>query len=191
MPRYWMRATALGLSFLWLSGCVLLSPQQRKQRAADYFHAGKRLEDKGNVDGAAAAYQKAVAMDPSDMYALLGLANMHVFQGELDAGIAEYDRIIKEDPEFKKIANAQHGLACIYYRRKDYEKAKAGFIAAIELDPKYLDPHNGLGNVYEVGMKDYDQALAEYNKALAICDTNKTTSENISRVMGLIEKKAP
>ena len=51
---------------------------------------------------------------------------------------------------------------------KRYDEAEAAFRKAIELDPAYSYPWNGLGNLLSDPLKRYDEAEAAYRKAIEL-----------------------
>ena len=69
--------------------------------AAKYFVEGSRLDDgdERNMEEAAAAYRKALIIDPDLVPAIVNLANIHYARDELIEAQALYERAIGLDPD--------------------------------------------------------------------------------------------
>lgn len=108
--------------------------------AAKYFIEGSRLDegDERTMDDAAAAYRKALVIDPDLVPALVNLANIHYGRDELIEAQALYERAITLDPAcFEAHFNAgniQHDLG-------RYDPALICYRDAVALNPDYADAH--------------------------------------------------
>jgi superkiller protein 3 len=69
----------------------------------------------------------------------------------------------------------------VYCDLKRYDEAIAEYQRAIELDPKYAYPHNGLGSVY-YDLKRYDEAIAEYQRSVELDPKYATPHNNLGNV---------
>ena len=69
--------------------------------AAKYFIEGSRLDDgeERKMEEAAAAYRKALVIDPDLVPAIVNLANIHYARDEMIEAQALYERAIGLDPE--------------------------------------------------------------------------------------------
>lgn len=108
--------------------------------AAKYFIEGSRLDegDERTMDEAAAAYRKALVIDPDLVPALVNLANIHYGRDQLIEAQALYERAITLDPScFEAHFNAgniQHDLG-------RYDRALVCYRDAVALNPDYADAH--------------------------------------------------
>ena len=108
--------------------------------AAKYFLEGSRLDDgdEKKLEEAAAAYRKALVIDPDLVPAIVNLANIHYSRDELIEAQALYERAIGLDPECFEahfnLGNIQHDLG-------RYHEALAAYRAAVALNPSYPDAH--------------------------------------------------
>lgn len=108
--------------------------------AAKYFVEGSRLDDgdEKKMEEAAAAYRKALVIDPELVPAIVNLANIHYAHDELIEAQALYERAIGLDPACFEahfnLGNIQHDLG-------RYHEALASYRAAVALNPSYPDAH--------------------------------------------------
>jgi tetratricopeptide (TPR) repeat protein len=108
--------------------------------AAKYFIEGSRLDDgeEQRMEEAAAAYRKALVVDPDLVPAIVNLANIHYARDELIEAQALYERAIGLDPQCFEahfnLGNIQHDLG-------RYPHALACYRAAVALNPAYADAH--------------------------------------------------
>jgi tetratricopeptide (TPR) repeat protein len=108
--------------------------------AAQYFIEGSRLDDgeERNMEGAAAAYRKALVVDPDLVPAIVNLANIHYARDEMIEAQALYERAIGLDPDcfeaYFNLGNIHHDLA-------RYEFALGCYRGAVRLNPAYPDAH--------------------------------------------------
>lgn len=131
----------------------------------------------GQVVQARQHYQKALAMDPQHLDALLGAARMEDREGRLDVAQTLYQRAAKAHP---KNATAQNDLALCYARRGDLPTAAKILDQAIRIEPrKALYRNNAAKVLVEMNqMKPamdhlaavHTPAVANYNMAVMLND---------------------
>jgi tetratricopeptide (TPR) repeat protein len=116
--------------------------------AEDYFRRGSALDDgsEKNLDEAAAAYRKALELDPYLVAALINLANIHYSYDELAEAQALYERAIGLEPDFFE---AHFNLGNIYHDLGQYPEAQACYREALTLNPTYADAHFYLAVTFE------------------------------------------
>jgi tetratricopeptide (TPR) repeat protein len=115
-------------------------PDPQAALAAKYFVEGSRLDD-GNEQGldlAAAAYRKALVIDPDLVPAIVNLANIHYARDELIEAQALYERAIGLDPE---CFEAHFNLGNIHHDLGRYGDALVCYRDAVALNPGYADAH--------------------------------------------------
>jgi tetratricopeptide (TPR) repeat protein len=108
--------------------------------AATYFIEGSRLDDgdERTMDEAAAAYRKALIIDPDLVPAIVNLANIHYGRDELIEAHALYERAIRLEPTCFEahfnLGNIQHDLG-------RFDRALICYREAVALNPGYADAH--------------------------------------------------
>ena len=108
--------------------------------AAKYFLEGSRLDDgdERKMEEAAAAYRKALVVDPDLVPAIVNLANIHYARDEMIEAQALYERAIGLDPD---CFEAHFNLGNILHDLARYESALVCYRDAVELNPGYADAH--------------------------------------------------
>lgn len=116
--------------------------------AEDYFRIASALDDgdDGKQDQAAAAYRKALEIDPCLVAALINLANIHYSRDELAEAQALYERAIGLESDFFE---AHFNLGNIYHDLGRYLEAQVCYKEALRLNPFYADTHFYLAVTYE------------------------------------------
>jgi len=109
-------------------------------RAEEYFRAGSALDDgdESKLEDAAAAYRKALELDPYLVAALINLANVHYSRDELVEAQALYERAIGLESDFFE---AHFNLGNIYHDLGRFVEAQACYREALRLNPFYPDAH--------------------------------------------------
>jgi tetratricopeptide (TPR) repeat protein len=108
--------------------------------AAKYFLEGSRLDggDHRELQEAAAAYRRALVIDPDLVPAIVNLANIHYAQDGLIEAQALYERAISLEPDCFEahfnLGNIQHDLG-------RYEDALVCYRDAVSLNGSYADAH--------------------------------------------------
>jgi tetratricopeptide (TPR) repeat protein len=116
--------------------------------AEEYFRAGSALDDgdDARMEQAAAAYRKALELDPYLCAALINLANIHYSRDELVEAQALYERAIGLESDFFE---AHFNLGNIYHDLVRYAEAQACYRESLRLNPFYADAHFYLAVTFE------------------------------------------
>ena len=123
----------------------------RDQRAeADrWFHRGLELEQAGApADQIAAAYERAIQLDPSSAASLVNLGTLHFHAHNWKEAEVFYRRAIEADPEY---ALAHFNLGNLHDEQGNRAKALFHYQAALRLNPAYADAHYNLALLYQSG----------------------------------------
>ena len=108
--------------------------------AAKYFVEGSRLDDgeEGTMESAAAAYRKALIIDPDLVPAIVNLANIHYARDELIEAQALYERAIGLEMD---CFEAHFNLGNILHDLGRFDRALLCYRDAVALNPTYPDAH--------------------------------------------------
>ena len=108
--------------------------------AAKYFIEGSRLDDGDGrkMEEAAAAYRKALVIDPDLVPAIVNLANIHYARDELIEAQALYERAIALDPD---CFEAHFNLGNIHHDLGRFGDALQCYRGAVRLNSAYADAH--------------------------------------------------
>jgi tetratricopeptide (TPR) repeat protein len=134
----------------------------------------------GQIDQARQHYQKALAMDPKNLDALLGAARLEDREGRLDVAQMLYQRAAKTHP---KSATAQNDLALCYARRGDLPTAARILDQAIRIEPRKALYRNNVAKIL-VEMNQikpamdhlaavHTPAVANYNMAVLLSERGR------------------
>jgi len=122
--------------------------------AEEYFRTASFLDDgdEGKQEEAAAAYRKALELDPHLVAALINLANIHYSRDELAEAQALYERAIGLESDFFE---AHFNLGNIYHDLGRFGEAQTCYREALRLNPHYADAHFYLAVTFEkMGLSD-------------------------------------
>jgi len=124
-----------------------VTPEDAK-RAEDFFRIASALDEgsESTREEAAAAYRRALELDPFLVAALINLANIHYGRDELAEAQALYERAIGLEPDFFE---AHFNLGNIYHDLGRFPDAQACYREALRLNPSYADAHFYLAVTFE------------------------------------------
>lgn len=94
--------------------------------------------------------------------------NKHGENGDYDAAVAEYTKVIQLEPNYEK-AYYNRGLA--YAKKGEYDKAISDYTKAIDLDPKDINSHVNRGVAY-AKKEEYDKAISDFTMVINIDSIN-------------------
>lgn len=131
--------------------------------AALQYLLGCALEDVGRAGEAAAAYRKALELDPGHAKAANNLGCLQELSGQLDEAAESYGRALRSDP---KLSNALYNRGNLEKQRGRFKAAEADLRQALALEPR-ADWHSSLGEVLLQQWR-LDEAEASQRAALAL-----------------------
>ena len=108
--------------------------------AEQYFSLGSSLDDgaSGTRDEAAAAYRRALEIDPGLVPALINLANIHYTEDRLVEAMALYERAIALEPD---VFEGYFNLGNIHHDLGRYRAAEEFYLHALAVNPSYPEAH--------------------------------------------------
>ncbi len=129
---------------------------------------GMAYADRGFLDKAQAAYERAISIDPSNPVAHHNIGNLFLAQNRLEAARKEYETAIRVDPKF---LFTYPYLANLYLRTNDYPSARR---TLEKLFPYSQDPLGTLQTLFDIALqeKNYPAAFTYITRALALSPHN-------------------
>ncbi|HET9253171.1 MAG TPA: tetratricopeptide repeat protein [Candidatus Eisenbacteria bacterium] len=133
-----------------------------------HTHRAWGLQEQGNLEGALADLDRALALDPENEEALSTRGTVHLMRQDFGRARADLDRALRLRPESSAAWN-NRGL--VRLNQGDTSGAVEDFTRAIELSPRshegYLNRAVALG-----GMKRYPEALSDIDLAVGLMPDN-------------------
>ncbi|MGB7710849.1 MAG: CHAT domain-containing tetratricopeptide repeat protein [Microcoleus sp.] len=134
------------------------------QKAVELCQEGLNRYDAGDLEGAIAAFEQALEIDPKFHIAWNGLGNALGDLGRNTEAIAAYEKALEIDPKFY---GAWNGLGIALNDLGRNTEAIAAYEKALEIDPKSHIVWNGLGaTLGDLGRN--TEAIAAFDKASKI-----------------------
>lgn len=115
-------------------------PFTADSNATEYFAAASSLDDgdPAHFDDAAAAYRRALEIDPYLVPAIINLANIHYARDQIAEAQALYERAIALETD---VFEAHFNLGNIFHDLGRYPQAQGCYRAALALNPDFADAH--------------------------------------------------
>lgn len=171
----------------WKDGFTLWSKTVRQSPDSSVAHGslGRAYQEQGQLDKAAAEYEKALRIYPADYKAHYNLGVIYDKQDRLTKAVHHYLRAIEINPAY---ANAHFNLANVYQRQGLPGKAIGQYHEVIKLDPEDFEARNNLGVLY-ARQGDLQKAISEWEKVLKIDPGNKSAQGNVRKAKAILENQ--
>lgn len=111
-----------------------------------HFERGRRLEQDGELEEAALAYEQTLEVDPSVGQAHVNLISVYTLLGRVQQAEAHYRKGLEVNP---RLAELHYNYGLLLARRALYSHAAQAFRNALELNRYFADAHNNLGTMLE------------------------------------------
>jgi Flp pilus assembly protein TadD len=155
----------LSLRVLLLLALLPLTPVARAGNSAEsLIESGRAKYESGDVNGAAADFEAAIAKFPNEARAYYARGIVRADKGDADGAIADYTKAIELNPKYPQ---AYTNRGTVKWRRGDMEGALADFNGAIESNPNVYQAFNARGVVKDA-LGDRIGARTDYNRALEL-----------------------
>ena len=118
----------------------------------------------GHYDDAAADYQKAIELEPTNEKAYVGLAKAYSRLNRLNDAENAYKQAIQANPNS---AYSNQNLGIFYLQQAEYAKAAESFKKAIDLAPESYVNESNLGAAY-LYMGRYDAAIEAFTQSIRL-----------------------
>jgi len=147
---------------------------------------GYRAFQRNDLAAARDSYQKALAREPNNRDALLGLAAIDVRSGQLEAAEARYLKLLELDPRDSQAVASLVGLR----GRLDPVAAESRLKTLIANQPDVAQLYFSLGNQYGQQSR-WSEAQAAYFKAYSIDPENADYAFNLAISLDQLRQKSP
>jgi serine/threonine-protein kinase len=158
-----------------LYACLAVRPES----VIAWTELGLALKDKGDREGAIAAYREAVRLDPSLTVAHLCLGAALYEKGDVEGAIASLQEAIHLNP---KMSATHIVLGLALEAKGDLEGAISAYREAIGLGAKDAKTYNNLGIALRA-KGDVEGALAAYQEALRLAPKVAVLHHNVGRAL--------
>ena len=147
---------------------------------------GYRAFQRNDLAAARESYQKALAREPNNRDALLGLAAIDVRTGQLEAAEARYLKLLEIDPRDSQAVASLVGLR----GRLDPVASESRLKTLIASQPDVAQLYFSLGNQYGQQSR-WSEAQAAYFKAYSIDPQNADYAFNLAISLDQLRQKKP
>jgi tetratricopeptide (TPR) repeat protein len=132
--------------------------------AAGHVCLGLIDDGTGHYPEAAAEYQLALGLEPTNEEAAIGLALAYEHEGKISEAEKAYQQAIQAHPNSRYTYNM---VGTFYRRRNEYDKALQMYAKAVQIAPDWYGTYVNIGAIYfEMGQ--YDKAIDPLKKSIAI-----------------------
>jgi len=146
-------------------GCFRRALELNPEFAPAHTNLAIALKKQGDVAGAMKHYEISARLAPEAFEPHYNLGLLLKREGRLEEAIDRFQEVIRIKPELA-VAHSELGIA--YIERKRWDKAIAAFRKAIERDPGDPLSHSGLGKALLEAGGHPDEAMAEFERSLAL-----------------------
>ena len=133
--------------------------------AAKSFEAGVIALDSNKLPAAEAAFKESLKFDAKSAAPYLGLAEVALRRGQTTVAGDHLKKALELAPATASIHTA---WGAYLYSTRELPEAEMALRKATALDPSLVVAHIQLGDLYLVGFRKFDAAIAEYRTALKL-----------------------
>jgi serine/threonine protein kinase/tetratricopeptide (TPR) repeat protein len=135
--------------------------------ATGHVCLGLIADGTGHPPDAAAEFQLALGLEPTNEDAVLGLGAAYEHEGKITEAENAYQQAIQAHPNSRFSYN---NFGTFYLRRNEYEKALGMFAKVIQIAPEWYGSYVNVGSIYS-DMGQYEKAIDPLKKSIAIRPT--------------------
>ena len=140
---------------------------------------GIKLADAGDVDGAIAAHEAALAIDPSMAQAHANLVSLYGRQRNFARAEEHYRAVVALGVN---VADAHYDYGVLLGMQERWDDAAEAYRRALALNPLHAEAHNNLGQILERS-RQFEAAFAEYRDAVQSQPTLRLARFNMGRML--------
>jgi Flp pilus assembly protein TadD len=134
------------------------------QTVESYLREGLRLYQKGDIQGAELALQKAINLEPENAALHSNLGIILADQNRFKESIREYREAVRLSPQNPVFHN---NLGNVLSRTGDLQGASTEYREAIRLNPKYALAYFNLGTALG-NLREFENSNAAYKKTIVL-----------------------
>ena len=143
---------------------------------------GKRMLEAGKFDAAAAAFRRALDLDPDHLEARLSLGSALLRKGDVKGAEREFRTVLDADPEQSEARLQLGGLLARTGRDED---AVAQYRKALERQANRLELRLNLANAL-ARLGRHEEAREQYAEAARMVETNEMAHLGVARMLVLL-----
>jgi tetratricopeptide (TPR) repeat protein len=140
---------------------------------------GLALADKGDIKGAIALHEAALARDPSLAQAHENLITLYGRAGNVAKAEEHYRALLALGAN---VDEAHYNFGVLLGMQNRWDDAAAAYRRALEVNPQHARAHNNLGQISERDRK-FENAAAEYRLAIQSEPTFRLARFNLGRML--------
>lgn len=138
--------------------------QAGESRPNPHVEEAQRHAEAGNWAEAIKSYRQAVAANPKDGDAHVGLGDAYMSAGKYEEAFAAYREAVRVAPWNP---DAHYSLGAAYNDMAQYGDSFKHFVQTIRLDSNYAEAYYGIGYAYQ-NLENYKEALGYLRSALRL-----------------------
>jgi tetratricopeptide (TPR) repeat protein len=147
--------------------------------AGALLQRGIKLADAGDFDGAIAAHEAALEMDPDNPQAHANLISLYGRTHNWQKAEEHYHAVVKLGVG---VADAEYDYGVLLGLQQRWAEAADAYRRALALNPLHAQAHNNLGQILE-RQNDVEGAAAEYRRAVESQPTLRLARFHLGRML--------
>jgi len=152
--------------------------------AETIFQSGLKLADAGDLAGAIAAHEAALARDPSIAQAHANLISLYGRVGDWANAERHYRAVVALG---FNLGDAHYDYGVLLGLQEKWEAAAAAYRDAIAVNPRHAQAHNNLGQILE-RQHALEAAAAEYKEAADSQPAFRIAAFNLGRMLIALDR---
>ncbi len=152
---------------------------KRPENTRAHYNLGKAHLDQRDSDGAVAALNAALAIDPGFVEARYNLGKAFAQQGRTEEAAAQYVETLRIDPT---MAKARSDLGNTLVRSGRVEEGIEHYRECIRIDPEYVRTYVNLGSVL-LARGEVEEAVTLLQKAVALAPRTARVRFSLGRAL--------
>jgi len=149
-----------------------------EDRTTAHNNRGVIALDEGDIDGAIADFERALATGDATTMAVTNLARAWLVKGDLDQARLYAERALRDKPDNKQAVLLLGGVEM---KAGHADLAERHLRRAITLDPTFTQARSKLGELLQKGGRD-DEALEQFRKVIEIAPLSPVEFNNIGNI---------